>query len=65
MLPSSARSSTAILQIKLNGDEYFSSGAQSDELDTLPPRLADRLSAEAQTILKNASSVPTDKFCVF
>jgi len=52
------------LQIKLNGDEYFSSGAQSDELDTLPPRLADRLSAEAQTILKDAVGADGQILCI-
>jgi hypothetical protein len=52
------------LQIKLNGDEYFSSGAQSDELDTLPPRLADRLSSEAQTLLKDAVATDGQVLCL-
>lgn len=52
------------LQIKLNGDEYFSSGAQPDELDTLPPRLADRLSSEAQTLLKDAVGADGQILCL-
>ena len=42
------------LQIKLNGDEYFCSGVQSKQLETLPPRVSDQISPEAQTLLKDA-----------
>lgn len=42
------------LQIKLNGDEYFCSGVQANQLEILPPRLSDRLSPEAQALLKDA-----------
>lgn len=42
------------LQIKLNGDEYFCSGAQPNQLETLPPRVSDQISPEAQTLLKEA-----------
>ena len=42
------------LQIKLNGDEYFCSGGQANQLEILPPRLSDRLSPEAQALLKDA-----------
>ncbi|MBK9624978.1 MAG: DUF4062 domain-containing protein [Rhodocyclaceae bacterium] len=52
------------LQIKLNGDEYFSSGTQSAELDTLPPRLADQLSSEAQILLKDAVGADGQILCL-
>ncbi len=52
------------LQIKLNGDEYFSPSAQSAELDTLPPRLADRLSSEAKTLLKDAVDADGQILCL-
>lgn len=52
------------LQIKLNGDEYFSFGTQSAELNTLPPRLVDQLSYEAQTLLKDAVGADGQILCL-
>lgn len=53
------------LQIKLNGDEYFSSsGIPLNELDSILPPLDDRLSSEARTLLKAAVSADGQILCL-
>lgn len=52
------------LQLKLNGDEYFSSGIPSNELDSILPSLDDRLSSEARILLKAAVSADGQILCV-
>lgn len=53
------------LQIKLNSDEYFCPSAQTAELNTLPPRLADQLSSEAKTLLKDAVGADGQILCLY
>lgn len=52
------------LQIKLNGDEYFCSGVQSNQIEILPPRVSDQISPEAQTLLKDAVVSDGQLLCI-